>query len=100
MRVTGRGVAEDNFANERRSLLQIFVREATQNPADARKQGYEGPVEVRLQLLRAGEFDETYLHTLVNDEYLKRLNLATPGKVKFGRPQAPGVLVLEDFGTT
>ena len=43
MRVQGRGLAEDNFAQETKTPLSILIREAIQNPLDARREGCDAP---------------------------------------------------------
>ena len=100
-RVQGRGLAEDNFAQQEESKtpLSILIREAIQNPLDARIAGHEGPVRIRLGIFGAGEFDRDYLKTLLPDEYFKRLESAggDPGINDF---ESCNVLVMEDFGTT
>lgn len=99
MRVQGRATVEDNFAPEKRTREDIFMREAVQNPADARLAGSSGPVEVRFRLLKGAEIDGAYLNELIDDDFIERLNESTPGKAKFQRPTEPSVLVIEDFGT-
>jgi hypothetical protein len=75
-RVQGRGLAEDNFAQETKSSLEILIREALQNPLDA-SDGSGKPVRVALRLLSAGEVDQQYLGQLINDEYRARLQCST-----------------------
>lgn len=96
--VQGRGLAEDNFAQEERSWLEILIREAFQNPLDARATGVSGPVRVRLDLLRPGQFDAAYLSSLLTEEYVQRLE-ASGGDPLLSIENA-SVLILEDFGTT
>lgn len=99
MRVQGRSTVEDNFAPEKRSSLEILVREATQNPLDARRGDHDGPVEVKFRLLAKDEFDASYLDQLIDDEFVARLNASMSGRSRFHRHDKPTVLVIEDFGT-
>ncbi|MEP7364877.1 MAG: hypothetical protein ABI972_16620 [Acidobacteriota bacterium] len=95
-RVQGRGLAEDNFAQESKSSLEILMREGLQNPLDA-SDGSGKPVRVTLRLLSASEVDQEYLGQLINEEYLTRLE-ASSGQPLNGTPAT--ALVIEDFGTT
>jgi len=97
-RVQGRGLAEDNFAQEEKTGLEILIREAFQNPLDARTKGNAGPVRVRLGVLKAGQFDATYLAQLFTEEYGQRL--VASGGDPLPDIKSASVLVLEDFGTT
>jgi hypothetical protein len=97
-RVQGRGLAEDNFAQEEKSGLEILIREAFQNPLDARAKGNSGSVQVRLSVLKSGQFDANYLASLITEEYMQRL-IASGGEPLPDIANS-SVLVLEDFGTT
>lgn len=97
-RVQGRGLADDNFAQEEKTGLEILIREAFQNPLDARAKGNNGPVRVKLSVLKSGQFDAAYLATLITEEYGQRL-VASDGDPLPDIASA-SVLVLEDFGTT
>lgn len=97
-RVQGRGVSEDNFAQEEKTWLEILIREAFQNPLDARAKGNSGPVRVRLGVFKSGQFDAAYLATLITEEYGKRLEAS--GGEPLPDVSTASVLVLEDFGTT
>jgi hypothetical protein len=90
---------EDNFALEKRSLLEVFIREATQNPLDARRDDQTGPVEVKFRVLTGDEIDAAVLGELVDDEYISRLNASSATQTQFARPATPSVMVVEDFGT-
>ncbi|QDL56405.1 hypothetical protein [Rhodoferax aquaticus] len=96
--VQGRDLSEDNFAQEERSNLEILIREALQNPLDARSLDNTGPVKVCVNVLKPGEFDVGYLSDLMSKEFRERL-LASDAD-----PLPPisvaSVLVIEDFGTT
>lgn len=96
--VQGRGLAEDNFAQEDRSGLEILIREAIQNPLDARAVGSCRPVRVRLSVLQPSQFDATYLASLITEDYKNRL-IASGGE-PLPDIASTSVLVLEDFGTT
>lgn len=95
-RVQGRGLAEDNFAQETKSSLEILMREALQNPLDA-SDGSGKPVRVALRLLSPAEVDQQYLSQLVNTEYRTRLEASTGQPLNGASGTA---LVIEDFGTT
>lgn len=96
--VQGRDLSEDNFAQEDRTSLEILMREALQNPLDARARDNSGAVKVRISVLQPGHFDAEYLTGILNDEYSKRLEAA--GGDPLPDFAASTVLVLEDFGTT
>ena len=96
-RVQGRGLAEDNFAQEERTGLEILIREAFQNPLDARATTTD-PVRVKLRVLQPGQFDAAYLASLLPDEYGQRLTAS--GGEPLPEIGNATVLVLEDFGTT
>ena len=72
MAVRGRDLAEDNFAREDRSSAAILVREALQNPLDARSGS--GPVRVDLRLLEPSDFDTSFLATLITSDLLSHLS--------------------------
>jgi hypothetical protein len=55
--VQGRGLAEDNFAQEDRTSQEILIREALQNPCDAPSHSPVGPVEVHSRLLGPDQID-------------------------------------------
>ena len=96
--VQGRDLSEDNFAQEDRSSLEILIREALQNPLDARSPDNKGPVKVRIRVLKPGEFDHTYLAMLTDGEFDDRL--VASGGDALPKISEASVLVLEDFGTT
>lgn len=96
--VQGRGLSEDNFAQEERSSLEILMREAIQNPLDARAPGNSGPIKVRIGMLQPGKYDPDYLALLLNSEYAGRLEAS--GGEPLSDLTSAQVLVLEDFGTT
>ena len=98
-RVQGRGIAEDNFAQETRTGLEILVREAIQNPLDARATGNAGPVTVVLKRLLPEQYDSTFLQNLISEDYIARLETATGNGVGHNSWNS-SVLVIEDFGTT
>jgi hypothetical protein len=97
MQVQGRDLSEDNFAQEDKTGLEILMREALQNPLDARDPDNVGPVQVRMKVLQAKDIDTEYLNSLITPEFRDRL------KASGGESQSAAnasVLVLEDFGTT
>ena len=96
--VQGRDVSEDNFAQEERTSLEILIREALQNPLDARAPDNAGPIRVRIALLQPGTYDEQYLSGLLTPEYVARLQAS--GADPLPDASARSALVLEDFGTT
>lgn len=96
--IQGRDLSEDNFAQEERTGLEILMREALQNPLDARDVENSGPVRIRFRVLAAGEFDASYLNGLISSEFRQRLEAS--GGEALGPVSAASVLVLEDFGTT
>lgn len=98
-RVQGRGLAEDNFAQESRTGLEILMREALQNPLDARALNHTGPVRVVIRNLVQGQFDEAFLNRLIDRSYLDRLEASGVDLSELDL-EPPSVLVIEDFGTT
>lgn len=96
--VQGRDLSEDNFAQEERSNLEILIREALQNPLDARSPDNTGPVKVCMSVLKPGEFDMGHLGDLMSEEFVERL-LASGGD-PLPKILEASVLVIEDFGTT
>lgn len=98
-RVQGRGLAEDNFAQEARTSLEILVREALQNPLDARAKTNTGPIRVVIKRLLPGQFDRAYLQSLITEDYADRMGAAIGNGAGLDFETA-SVLVIEDFGTT
>lgn len=96
--VQGRDLSEDNFAQEDRTSLEILIREALQNPLDARAPDNDRPVRVRIAVLQPGNYDAAYLSALLPPEYLARIQAA--GGDPLPEPASWAVLVIEDFGTT
>jgi hypothetical protein len=94
----GRDLAEDNFAQEERSNLDILIREVLQNPLDAKAVDNSGPVRVRLTLLQPGKYDAEYLTELLDGEFGTRLEAS--GGDPLPALEEARVLVIEDFGTT
>lgn len=96
--IQGRGMAEDNFAQEDRGNLEIMMREVLQNPLDAKSTDNDGPVKVFISIFREDEFDTSYLSKIVGSEYSDRLLAAGGGPL----PEISKslILVIEDFGTT
>lgn len=96
--VQGRDLSEDNFAQEDRTSLEILIREALQNPLDARSPDNTGPVKVRIRVLNPIEFDKAYLGALIGGEFGDRL--VESGGDPLPNISEASVLVIEDFGTT
>lgn len=96
--VQGRDLSEDNFAQEERSNLEILIREALQNPLDARSPENTGPVKVSLKVLEPGEFNVGYLNDLMSKEFGDRLVASNADPLPM--ISEASVLVIEDFGTT
>ena len=96
--VQGRDLSEDNFAQEDRNSLEILIREAIQNPLDARAPDNPGAVKVVIRELQPDQFDTDYLTEMLNDEYGRRLEAS--GGDPLSDFSKASVLVLEDFGTT
>lgn len=92
----GKGIAGDNFTQEDRTGLEILVREALQNSLDAALPSTK-TVRVNIKLLKADEFNNNYLKSLLTLEYLERLKTAGNGaEIDL---ENSSVLVIEDFGT-
>jgi hypothetical protein len=96
--IRGRGIAEDNFAHESRSNLEILIRETIQNPLDARD-GSNAPVRVTLRKLEKNAINSAYFSGLLTEEFQERLksSIEDAPALNLGSPVA---LVIEDFGTT
>lgn len=101
MRVQGRGLAEDNFAQqeEDKTRLSILIREAIQNPLDARLPDAAKPIRVRVGIYGVGEFDLAYLKTLLPEEYFQRLEAAGSDAANLDFDGC-NILIMEDFETT
>src|SRR5262249_11727414 len=96
----GRDLSEDNFAQEDRTDSEILVREALQNPLDARAGDNSGPVRVRMAVLQQGHFDADYLASLLPHEFGARLEASGGEPLPDVTGPSASVLVIEDFGTT
>jgi hypothetical protein len=92
--VSGSDVVEDNFANEDKPSLNIFLRELIQNSLDARSPNSTGPVKVAIRQVTA---EPGLMESIFGDEFMDRLKAAEGKRPEenFGR-----YLVIEDFGTT
>lgn len=94
---SGLSTVDDNFANEERTSVEIFVRETLQNPLDARKD--KELVEVSYSLVSVKSKDSKVLKKILSPDCL--------GHFKAGRlieteeiPEVVDFLIVEDFGTT
>lgn len=96
--VQGRDLAADNFATEKRQPLAVLIREATQNPLDARNPASQEPVRISFRHLKGAALNGEFLRSIIDDDFIARLNASSP-KLKFLPPDEPSVLLIEDFGT-
>lgn len=95
---TGRSLAENNFAKERRDWLPIFLREVLQNALDARVSKAK-QVKVVLSYCELDGRGRELINQLVPQEHLQRFVQSVPHR----HDTIPGItdcLVVEDFGTT
>ena len=97
--IQGRGLAEDNFAQESRTSLEILIREALQNPLDAPAEGHKGPIRVSIRHYKAEAFDAGSLRKLLPKAYADRLALSGTD-AEMPEYDKACILVIEDFGTT
>lgn len=95
---TGRGLAESNFAKERRDWVAILLREVLQNGLDARV-SVDRPVEVRINPVTLGESDADFLRKLLPENHRARFAASVP-RQDDQRIDYTNFLVIEDFGTT
>ena len=93
----GKDTTRSNFSREERSEVAILIREALQNPLDARQELLEGPVQVHLRNLEPGQYDGNYLAGIFNAEYRQRIKTASG--IDLPDATAASVFVMEDFGT-
>jgi hypothetical protein len=98
-RIQGRGLAEDNFAQEAKTSLEILIREALQNPLDAPAEGHKGPIRVAISYHNAGSFEVGYLEKVLPKDYAARL-AASGTDAEMPDYSTACILVIEDFGTT
>jgi hypothetical protein len=95
---TGRGLAEGNFAKERRDWLAILLREVLQNGLDASVSQHE-PVTVTIRVTSPRTGGVKLGESLVTDEHRKRL-IASMQRQEPERIDLSQFLVIEDFGTS
>lgn len=93
---SGTSTAEDNFAQEERTSVDILVRECIQNPLDARLETESVRVHFNWRTLASGT--STFVDHLLTEEFRKQQESAGMAKVS-DTPAAVDVLVIEDFGT-
>ena len=95
---TGRGLAESNFAKERRDWLAILLREVLQNGLDARVQA-DRPVEVKIKSVRLANTEIGFIPKLLPQLHLSRFNNSVLHQSD-EEHDLQHFLVIEDFGTT
>lgn len=96
---TGRTIAENNFAKEKRGWLSILLREILQNALDARISQTE-PVTVCLRRHALPESGQTFAEELIPAEHIKRFKESVPHLQEEETPTFTDWLVVEDFGTS
>lgn len=95
---TGRGLAESNFAKERRDWLAILLREVLQNGLDARA-STDLPVEVRIKVVRLENTNVDLKQRLLPQLHLSRFDHSVLHQSD-QKHDLEHFLVIEDFGTT
>lgn len=96
---SGRSLAENNFAKERRDWLSILLREILQNALDARKSD-DIPVTVDIQHRAIEGASSSFVADLIGTEHLARFTESVP-HIQAAPPSGIGnCLIVEDFGTT
>lgn len=93
---SGTSTAEDNFAQEERTSVDILVRECIQNPLDARLKNESVQVHFKWRTLESGA--STFVDDLLTDDFRKQQVLAGMANAA-GTSTGVDVLVIEDFGT-
>lgn len=93
---SGTSTAEDNFAQEERTSVDILVRECIQNPLDARKGDETVTVNFKWRSLATNS--SKLLDGLLTDEFRRQQELAGGGTGPVLPPEVD-FLVIEDFGT-
>lgn len=94
---SGTSTAEDNFAQEERTSVDILVRECIQNPLDAKLGDVAVRVNFKWRELVTGE--SILINDLLTDEFLNQQVSAEVAQTT-DMPAVVKVLVIEDFGTT
>ncbi len=95
---TGRGLAESNFAKERRDWLAILLREILQNGLDARSSTAQ-PVEVKIESVRLANSDVEFIQKLLPKPHLSRFEHSVLHQSD-QKHDLQHFLVIEDFGTS
>lgn len=93
---SGASTAEDNFAQEERTSVDILVRECIQNPLDARQDGEKVQVHFKWRTLESGA--STFVNDLFTEDFRDQQVLAGMANTTI-KPAGIDVLVIEDFGT-
>lgn len=94
---SGTSTAEDNFAQEERTSVDILVRECIQNPLDARREDEIVGVNFKWQILETKT--STLIKDLLTDKFCAQQKSAGVEQALEVIPAAINVLVIEDFGT-
>ncbi len=94
---SGSSIADDNFADEERTSVEILVRETLQNPLDARRS--DSVVRVEYKLVTVGLAGSDFARSIFSDDWIKHFRA---GELidSDERPAQISFLVVEDFGTT
>ncbi|MFK0033579.1 hypothetical protein [Pseudomonas monteilii] len=94
---SGASIADDNFADEERTSVEILVRETLQNPLDARVS--EEPLRVEYKFVTVDISGSNFAASIFSDKWESHFVAGElidknqiPSKIKF--------LVIEDFGTS
>lgn len=95
---TGRGLAENNFAKERRNWLAILLREVLQNGLDARI-STDCPVEVRIKSIDLPNDDYSFMEQLLPKSHISRFEHSVLNQ-KDQKIDLRHCLIIEDFGTS
>ncbi len=93
---SGTSTAEDNFAQEERTSVDILVRECIQNPLDARLGDAAVRVNFKWRELVTGT--SCFLNDLLTEEFRNQQAFAGVQQAT-DMPAVVKVLVIEDFGT-
>jgi hypothetical protein len=93
---SGTSTAEDNFAQEERTSVDILVRECIQNPLDARLDNENIKVHFKWRTLDLNK--STFARDLLTEEFKNQQSSAGITK-EINASASVDILVIEDFGT-